>query len=374
MKGRKRTRRFRMEQRQRLTLRRLPVVVSVFIVVATAVLTIYFNFSQHNNIFANGSGSAIASGNWNAASSWSFSGVNRIPTCGDTVIIPALKTITVNNQENISGCGSPVVIKVYGILQFTNGNKLDLPCNSYVYIMTGGVIKKATAGGGSSTLISICSTTLWTAGDGPLPGPDTLYVPPSGGGTSLPIELIYFKAGEGDDGVNFNWATANEINNDFFTVERSEDGEHFEPLFTKAGAGNSTSNLYYDGKDEKPLQGFSYYRLKQTDYDGHYSYSDIETVKNGKGMRDDPDKLEIKSVSPNPFTDHFKVSFIIKSAVTVDFMLSSSTGQIVAQEKIQAEEGMNTYEFTDHMNLEKGIYYLTLGHNDQKVTQKIISN
>jgi hypothetical protein len=362
--------RARIEQRQRQTFRRLPLVISIFIITASATLTIFFNLSQNNKVLANGSGSAIANGNWNAASSWSFSGINRVPTCGDTVIVPFLKTITVNSQENLYPCGSAIIIKVYGVLQFTNGNKLDLPCNSIVYIMPGGVIKKSTAGGGSSTLISICSTTLWTAGDGPLPGPDTLYVPPSGGGASLPITLIYFKADAGDDGINFSWATANEINNDFFTVEHSSDGEHFEPLFMKPGAGNSTSNLYYNGKDENPPKGFSYYRLKQTDFDGHYTYSEIQTVKNGAG--DANTSLTIKSVYPNPFNESFRLGFMSPSSEEVEVTVLSPSGQVIRETKMQTEAGFNTYEFIDDRNIKSGIYYLVLKSGNEKQVKAIV--
>lgn len=370
MNARRRPGRMRMVQRQRMTLRRVPVIISVFIVTATTGITIFLNIGKQEKALASIAGSAITSGNWNSASSWSFNGVNRIPTCGDTVTIPVLKTITVNNQENLRGCASPLVIKVYGVLQFTNGNKLDLPCNSIVYIMPGGVIKKSTAGGGSSTLISICSTTLWTAGDGPLPGPDTLFVP----ATTLPIKLMYFDADANDNGVNLSWATANEVNNDFFTIEKSTDGVNFKMVSTKNGAGNSTSNIYYSDKDVHPESGYSYYRLKQTDYDGHYSYSEIKTVKYGKSSEHEPEKLEIKSLAPNPFTENFKLTFIMNTASVVDFMLISSTGQVVSQEKIQAEEGMNTYEYRSQGNLDKGIYYVTVTSNGERTTEKIIRN
>jgi len=194
------------------------------------------------------------------------------------------------------------------------------------------------------------------------------------GGGALPIKLIYFKAKLNDGNVDLDWATAAEVNNNFFTVERSADGEHFQELLRKPGAGNSTTNLYYSDKDARPLSGYSYYRLKQTDFDGHYTYSDIQTIKTGEGAADGMDKMEIKTIAPNPFTENFKISFMIKQAVTVDFSLMNASGQLIVQEKIQAEEGINTYEFIDKYNLKKGIYYVTLVYNDQRVTQKIIKN
>jgi hypothetical protein len=364
--------RFRTEtrMRQRIRLNQAIAVASCMLVIAFAT-TIFLNLGNSEKAYAFGSGSAIANGNWNVASTWSFSGANRVPTCGDTVIIPAGKTVTVNSQENLYGCGSPLYIFVYGTLQFTNGNKIDLPCNSYVFIITGGVVKKSTAGGGNSTLISICSTTLWTAGDGELPGPDTLFAM-GGSGVTLPVKLKYFNSSVVNGKVNFEWSTATELNNNFFTLERSRDGEQFEPVLTKEGAGNSTTDLYYNASDESPLQGFSYYRLKQTDYDGQYTYSDIETVKNGNGGFDAPASMEIKTVLPNPFSESFKVSFLTGKSAPVNFTLMNAAGQIVAQEKIAGEAGMNTFEFINRENLQDGIYYVSLSTENLRLTKKII--
>src|SRR4051812_15110773 len=79
-------------------------------------------------------GSSNANGNWNNPSTWLFNGVPRTPMCGDTITIPVTSTVTVNSQEDYTGCVIPMIIIVSGTLQFTNGNKLDLPCGSTVVI------------------------------------------------------------------------------------------------------------------------------------------------------------------------------------------------------------------------------------------------
>ena len=91
----------------------------------------------------------------------------------------------------------------------------------------------------------------------------------------LPIELIEFKAELKNNIIEINWITATEINNDFFTIERSSDGILFESVITKKGAGSSTKAINYSSLDDKPLNGISYYRLKQTDFDGSFTYSNI---------------------------------------------------------------------------------------------------
>lgn len=99
-------------------------------------------------------------------------------------------------------------------------------------------------------------------------------------GNPLPIELIEFNAELNKfNEVELRWTTASEINNDYFTVERSADGIYFETIAIVDGAGNSTTNLNYRSLDKYPYYGVSYYRLKQTDFNGDYSYSQIEKIE-----------------------------------------------------------------------------------------------
>lgn len=97
--------------------------------------------------------------------------------------------------------------------------------------------------------------------------------------TPLPIELISFTANLNVDAVALNWITAAEVNNDYFTVEKSLDGLSFEEVLKVDGAGNSTGIIDYFDIDRNPYVGISYYRLKQTDFDGKTSYSNIVPVE-----------------------------------------------------------------------------------------------
>ncbi len=92
--------------------------------------------------------------------------------------------------------------------------------------------------------------------------------------TSLPIELISFYAKNSEGQVRCEWTTATETNNDYFTIERSANGIKYDSILYKDGAGNSSSTLYYTSVDDAPLKGDSYYRLKQTNFDGKFSCSD----------------------------------------------------------------------------------------------------
>ena len=94
----------------------------------------------------------------------------------------------------------------------------------------------------------------------------------------LPIELLNFDAIMNDGKVDLNWSTATETNNNFFTTERSKDGITFETVSVIQGSGNSTSIRNYADQDQNPYSGISYYRLKQTDFNGHSTYSNIVSV------------------------------------------------------------------------------------------------
>ncbi len=94
----------------------------------------------------------------------------------------------------------------------------------------------------------------------------------------LPIELLHFDAEPDGMQVHCTWATATERDNDHFTVERSADGMHFLPVARVDGAGTSWVPLQYDWFDGDPLMGLSYYRLRQTDLDGTYTFSQMVPV------------------------------------------------------------------------------------------------
>tara|TARA_Y100001973_G_C5167218_1_gene316880 strand:- start:244 stop:1401 length:1158 start_codon:yes stop_codon:yes gene_type:complete len=85
----------------------------------------------------------------------------------------------------------------------------------------------------------------------------------------LPITLISFDASHAKDGVLVEWSTLSQINNDYFNVQKSIDGYEWEDKITIPGAGNTNTQMDYDWLDTKPSIGISYYRLKQTDYNGH---------------------------------------------------------------------------------------------------------
>lgn len=97
--------------------------------------------------------------------------------------------------------------------------------------------------------------------------------------TPLPVTLVDFSAAAANKKVKLTWSTSTEINNDFFTVERSENGSSWTAINTINGAGNSSQLINYQSYDANPVSGTAYYRIKQTDIDGKFTYSETRTVK-----------------------------------------------------------------------------------------------
>jgi hypothetical protein len=108
----------------------------------------------------------------------------------------------------------------------------------------------------------------------------------------LPIQLTNFDAKQTEKGVELTWRTETEVNNDHFTVERSLDGHHFEGILDVRGAGTTTAATDYSAVDYAPIPGNAYYRLRQTDIGGVFTYTAVVAVEfaDGQGY----------SVSPNP--------------------------------------------------------------------------
>ncbi|REK06929.1 MAG: T9SS C-terminal target domain-containing protein [Bacteroidetes bacterium] len=185
----------------------------------------------------------------------------------------------------------------------------------------------------------------------------------------LPIELGKFDAQFKDPNVHVSWVTVSEVNNNYFDVERSNDGRNFTSIQRIQGAGNSTSMIHYTYKDESPLSGRSFYRLKQTDFDGKFSYSDSRSVINSKM----PEKLlNLNSFGPNPFNDYFKLSFNSREDEMIEMMFTNSSGKVLQREFFNAEKGENIFEFTQGHSLPPGIYIIRMRGRDEIITQKII--
>jgi len=183
--------------------------------------------------------------------------------------------------------------------------------------------------------------------------------------TTLPIELISFSANSETNKVVLNWTTASEINNNYFTVERSVDAENFEIVKTVSGAGNSNFQINYSATDNNPLSGFSYYRLKQTDFNGDYSYSKIVAVENTS---------EILSLNIlNPYSKPNSINFTISNPnlENLSFEIINTLGEVLISSKVENVVNKSSVVINTK-NLSHGIYFIKLSSNKETVVEKVL--
>jgi hypothetical protein len=184
----------------------------------------------------------------------------------------------------------------------------------------------------------------------------------------LPIELVYFKATAIDKQVRLDWETATEINNDYFTIERSRDLVNFEEVGqVRSQMHNSNVNLYYQTWDEKPLYGMSYYRLKQTDFNGEFTYSEYRAVWFGSKT-----PFDITNVFSEPSSSNdVNVDFVYNSEEPLDVMITDLAGRVILkQSNMAATVGSNRIRL--NQKLPRGIYFVTLQNSEEVVSRKFI--
>jgi len=163
--------------------------------------------------------------------------------------------------------------------------------------------------------------------------------------TPLPVELISFIADVIHNKVLLKWETASELNNDYFTILRSQSGESWEGIETIKGAGESKVRIDYETIDASPHEGVSYYRLKQTDYDGTSTYSAIKRVQIESGY-------QLKAY-PNPTSGKLTVTTGF-SLEPQNIRLLNTVGQPVPLEFYQ--QGLEAE--IEIKNVPSGIYIL----------------
>jgi hypothetical protein len=167
-------------------------------------------------------------------------------------------------------------------------------------------------------------------------------------GGTLPIELLVFTGKVEGNVVLLKWITASEINNDFFTVEHSFDGQNFSPIATVYGAGNSNHTLHYQTLHNNPMQSINYYRLKQTDFNGAYTYSN--TIEVSFAQKDFP-----VQVYPNPFNNRLIVS-LDEEESEIEITIFNMLGEVVYQKK--SLSGGSIFEIEIGATHADGIYIM----------------
>ncbi|GAB5525032.1 MAG: hypothetical protein Roseis2KO_29040 [Roseivirga sp.] len=174
---------------------------------------------------------------------------------------------------------------------------------------------------------------------------------------ALPVTLIAFNASnENNERIVLEWTTVQEVGNAFYSIERSTDGLNFEVIGQLDGAGNSNDLIDYRFTDNSPLNGQAFYRLKQTDFNGEFEYSQVLRVYVEKAAA-----TTIYKVYPNP-VESGRDLFIERMSPASGqdgfaYQIISSQGYILATGK---SNGSQSKISISSAGLPKGMYLLRI--------------
>jgi hypothetical protein len=181
----------------------------------------------------------------------------------------------------------------------------------------------------------------------------------------LPVNLVSFEANCKGGKVDLTWSTATETNNDYFTLERSVDAENWSLIDIIDGNGNSNELINYQYTDEKSLGGLSYYRLRQTDFNGQFEvFSPVSVVCTSEATGD-------LTIYPNPFSNQLIVQFGETDESKARVRVTDMLGNIVADKEINVEGGSNAYVL-DMENTAAGLYNIEFTSGKTVQSKRIV--
>lgn len=193
--------------------------------------------------------------------------------------------------------------------------------------------------------------------------------------TPLPIEIVSFTANLSDDNskVKLDWTTAIQTDNSYFSIEKTSDNVNFELVGIIEGAGISDQLLHYILIDKKPYQGVSYYRLKQTDFNGHSQTFNLVEVNNIENSINS----NLFNVYPNPGNAN-DVNVLIKNCSVgenLNVMIYDANGRkIIDKNYTISNNGVSTYPILKDSELKPGIYYVSGNSGNKSYSTKLIIN
>jgi len=176
----------------------------------------------------------------------------------------------------------------------------------------------------------------------------------------LPIQLLSFTAQCNNGLANIEWSTATETNNNYFTIQKTEDGLHYVTVGIVKGAGTSSVQHNYSLIDNAPYSGTSYYSISQTDYDG-------TTTQKGS--------IVYQSCAGNDFINAFAANGFINADIqtssggTYTITLMNMLGQTLFQQTKQVSAGLNTFKLP--ASFSPGIYILRISNGVKVFTRKL---
>jgi hypothetical protein len=262
-----------------------------------------------------------------------------------------------------------LVISAGVSLTFGSNAKLILPSGSTITLENGATV--IAANNSSGTLIEIGGNGVWGRGctgcsNDSLTGPGTMDEN-SSPSDPLPVELMFFNASMNASNVQLHWATASETNNSHFVIERASSDLTFSEIGRRTGAGDSDVIVNYRFSDELPLNGTSYYRIVQVDYDG------TETVSRAVAIHSSYTSAAV-NVFPNPSsTGTISLEYYHPEVNKLKITYVDATGRTVHQEEVSEPVG-ERIELGKQLNLGKGIYEVRIQLDNLIYVKRLLVN
>lgn len=187
----------------------------------------------------------------------------------------------------------------------------------------------------------------------------------------LPIVLKSFDATWWDQKgqvVKLAWITTLEIENDYFEIEKSNDGIGFEVVGRVAGSGTVKTESSYTLFDSNIVHDLVYYRLKQVDFNGDYNYSKVTAISRESDFFEHG--LRVLNIFPNPVDHHSQVLYATPFQTEVIIRLYSISGQLINTCAVKSKKGMNHYTFSGQA-LPTGDYLIKFSTNQGTSTARV---
>jgi hypothetical protein len=180
-----------------------------------------------------------------------------------------------------------------------------------------------------------------------------------------PITLLSFDGLVQENGNLLRWATATEINNDYFTLFRSADGVKFTKIAKVEGNGTTSSAHEYSFLDKNAPAGISYYKLVQTDFNGQSNPAGLISLMRQAGS------LQVVSVSPSPTTDFVNITFNQPTNSITELVVTDVAGKLMTKKLIEGVSGKNVYKL-DATNYAAGIYFVNIVNGNDATSTRFM--
>lgn len=166
---------------------------------------------------------------------------------------------------------------------------------------------------------------------------------------TLPVTLTSFSAQKQNRITLLNWTTAQEFNSRDFIIQRSVNGSSWQEIARVTAAGNSATPLNYFSRDLNPGKGVNLYRLKSTDLDGKFNYSDVRRVNF--------ENLYTYSIYPNPAIDFLKLTVDNPSGFNANTQIINAEGRVLISKQLNAANQLAQINIS---SLSSGIYFMRI--------------